>query len=242
MHINPLTCVHCMECIEFCPVNAIHIDIINAYIDQSVCCECGACNRKNVFECPVSSIYQGEITHLKQIAKNFSDPTIYHAKTRVPGRGTEEVKTNDVTGSIKKGEVGIAIEIGRPCLGAKISIIEEFHHALRLLGVHYEINNPLSNLIEKPKGNCENTEFADQQLISAIIQFNIPLHNLGNALKAIISVSETIETVFSMSLITQYEPGQIIPSEIDQALLALNLKYRPNAKVNLGLGKPLYKE
>jgi len=43
-----------------------------------------------------------------------SIPMVTHESTAVHGRGTEEVKTNDVSHRIKKGEVGLVVEFGRP--------------------------------------------------------------------------------------------------------------------------------
>ena len=42
-----------------------------------------------------------------------------HESTGVEGRGTEEVKTNDVSGRVKMGEVGFTIELGRPGVGVR---------------------------------------------------------------------------------------------------------------------------
>ena len=50
----------------------------------------------------------------RSIRAAFSDPTVVHAGTGVGGRGTEEIKTNGVTGRLQEGEVGIVVEIGRP--------------------------------------------------------------------------------------------------------------------------------
>ena len=239
MHINSDKCIGCEICLIYCPVNAIYKDEIDIRINQAICCECGACIRNTRFKCPTNAIYQGELTYSQQIAKNFSDPAICHSNTGIPGRGTEEVKTNDVTGIVKKGEIGISIELGRPCMGAKLGVIEEFYHALSALGVCYEKKNPLYSLINTLSERNNTKDYKNQQLISAIIQVKVPLERLGSVLKMITRIAENIDTVFSLSLITRLDPACCIPSEINQELSALNLKCRPNAKVNIGIGKPL---
>ncbi len=239
MYINRDKCTGCEICLIYCPVNAIYRDEKNIIINQAICCECGACIRNSTFNCPANAICQGELSYSQQIARNFSDPTVCHNNTGVPGRGTEEVKTNDVTGIVRQGEVGISIELGRPCMGAKLGLIEEFYHALNAMGVCYEKNNPLYSLINSLSEKNHNHDYKNQQLISAIIQIKIPLNRLGPVLKMITDMAEDIDTVFSLSLITRLEPGFSIPLEIDQELSALNLMYRPNAKINIGIGKPL---
>ena len=232
-------CIGCQECLDYCPVGAITMVCNKAVIDWSLCCECGACDRENVFKCPTAAIVQDPLKQHQQIAQSFSDPSVYHRKTGVPGRGAEEVKTNDVRGMVKKGEVGIAIEIGRPCLGAKIGIIETFVEAFQRIGVDYEFNNPLYDLlIDASSGIDMKEELRDQHLISAIIQLKVPIGHLGLALKEVLRVSHSLDTVFSLSLITRLDHERI-PENITEELSTFGLTHRPNAKINLGLGRPL---
>ena len=48
--------------------------------------------------------------------------TVYRG---VNGRGTEEMKTNDVTGRFKKGYAGIAVELGRPQVSTSLRDLEK---------------------------------------------------------------------------------------------------------------------
>ena len=84
-------------------------------IDQDACVECYVCLRKEA--CPHGAIVPTELDALRNFAHFLSDPTETKASTGVPGRGTEESKTNDVTGRTKKGQLGIAIDMGRPGVG-----------------------------------------------------------------------------------------------------------------------------
>ena len=46
-----------------------------------------------------------ELSWPRIVRRAFSDPVVPHESTGVHGRGTEEVKTNDVSGRVKVGEV-----------------------------------------------------------------------------------------------------------------------------------------
>ena len=50
----------------------------------------------------------------------FSNPITEHKKTHIVGRGTEEMKTNELTHRFVTGQVGVAIEMGRPGTGARL--------------------------------------------------------------------------------------------------------------------------
>ena len=73
-------------------------------------------------ECPRKAFYEPEEVRQwpRSVRKVFGDPTEKHESTGVRGRGTEEVKTNDVTGRVKRGEVGFALEFGRPSIGCRV--------------------------------------------------------------------------------------------------------------------------
>jgi hypothetical protein len=77
----------------------------------------------------------------------FSDPLVEHTSTGIHGRGTEEVKTNDVTDRVAVGEVGYVIEFGRPGIGVRFSEIEAMTKALARLGVVFEVKNPITHLM-----------------------------------------------------------------------------------------------
>ena len=69
--------------------------------------------------CPEGAIKQVDpIPYPRIIRAIFSDPTIRHESTGVSGRGTEEMKTNDVTNNFVEGKIGFSIELGRPGVGA----------------------------------------------------------------------------------------------------------------------------
>ena len=70
--------------------------------------------------CPTAAFEPDELAWPRVVRRAFSDPRVPHESTGVQGRGTEEVKTNDVSGRVKVGEVGFTIEFGRPGVGAAL--------------------------------------------------------------------------------------------------------------------------
>ena len=70
--------------------------------------------------CPTAAFEPDELAWPRVVRRAFSDPRVPHESTGIEGRGTEEVKTNDVTGRVGLGEVGFTIEFGRPGVGVLV--------------------------------------------------------------------------------------------------------------------------
>ena len=123
-------CIACKRCFPYCPMGKIqtyhrHAEIpgrIYIEIDQDKCTDCGMCIRANI--CPVNALYQEVEDWPREIRGILSNPMIEFKGSQVPGRGTEEMKTNDVKGSYLPGEVGVGVELGRPGLGAYFRDVE----------------------------------------------------------------------------------------------------------------------
>jgi len=119
MIIDPEICIDCENCIPYCPVEAITVSDDHVDIDQDLCVECGVCLRSAV--CPVEAIVEPDLEWPRTLRALFSNPITVFQETGVAGRGTDEVKSNDVTGRYKRGEVGFGIEMGRPGTGSRAS-------------------------------------------------------------------------------------------------------------------------
>ncbi|HHV64969.1 MAG TPA: 4Fe-4S binding protein [Peptococcaceae bacterium] len=239
MLIDKEKCSGCGICVPYCPVGAISLVDGVAVIDQDLCVECGNCVRHRVVRCPKKAIYEPreQIAGTpREIRRFFSDPATTHGVTGVPGRGTEEVKTNDVTGRTCRGEIGIAIEMGRPCLGTTYAEVEKVTMALAKLGIVYEECNPLTHLLEDMSKGTIKEEYKNEKVLSAIVEFGAKIEDTERILTAIKEVAKEIDTVFSLDLICCFEEDGTIP--VLPILQKLGMNPRQNAKVNLGMGRP----
>ncbi len=61
--------------------------------------------------CPTDAIVPEELSWPRVVRRAFSDPQVPHESTGIHGRGTAEVKTNDVTGRVKEGEAGFVSRV-----------------------------------------------------------------------------------------------------------------------------------
>ena len=176
MKINPDKCVACGNCTYVCPMGAIYIDPVDQARDREPDRmrrvlrllqrpEPGASEsddgaddaqglpvdapalRSGAGRLPDGRIRAGELTWPRVVRRAFSDPRVPHESTGVEGRGTEEVKTNDISGRVKVGEVGFTIEFGRPGVGVWFRDIQKMCWALAEAGVSFEKKNPITSLM-----------------------------------------------------------------------------------------------
>ncbi len=208
-----------------------------AFIDLGQCVECYACLRSGI--CPTNAIKVTPLEWPREIRHAFSAVRSLHKSTNVPGRGTEEMKTNDVTGRYKKGYVGISVEMGRPGVGTSFRDVEKVAMAVSKHGVEFEPLNPVTSLMVDRKTGKLNPEILNERSLSAIIEFLIKEDQFPQVITTLKEVSGQIETVFTVGAISKIDEKDRIPLKdlMDQK----GLFYRINGKVNLGLGKPLYK-
>ena len=233
MFIDQEKCLGCTRCFAYCPMRAISLGTNKkATIDLDKCVECNICFRAKV--CPAGALAIKELSWPRQVRTVFSDPLLPHGTTGVPGRGTEEMKTNDVTHRFKPGFVGMAIEMGRPGTGAYFYDIEKVAMAVARHHVKFEPNNPLTSLMADPVTGRMNPEVLQEKVLSGIIEFIVPIQDAKEILLTIKAVAKEISTVFSLDICSPVTPDDKIAYE--DVLREAGFTPRPNGKTNIGLG------
>lgn len=238
MKIDQDLCIGCGQCVPYCPVDAIALEDELANIDLDECAECGDCLR--MAGCPVDAIYQQELAWPRTVRSILSDPLTVAAESGISGRGTEEMKTNEVTGRFKLGTVGIGIEVGRPVTGARFYDVEKIAQAVAKLGVEFERVNPTTSLMSDPSTGKFKDDVLNEKVLSAILEFAIKPEQLSDLFDALGKVSKEIDAVFSLDVATRIAPDGSVPT--DPYIEKSGLWIAPNGKTNVGLGKPRCKE
>jgi ferredoxin len=264
MRINPDKCVACGNCTYVCPMGAIYIDptIKRATIDESECVECYACYNglstenlnpplvrfvRKIFQlgrlrfdpepdiCPTAAFEPNELQWPRIVRRAFSDPRATHESTGVQGRGTEEVKTNDVTERVKQGEVGFTIEFGRPGVGVWLRDIQKMTWALAKAGVSFEKKNPFTLLMTDVESGTIREDVLNEKVMSAIVEIKVSVERTEEIILLVHKVEKEVETVVTLGVGTRCnEEGE----ETIVAPILRRLGYKlERAKTNVGLGR-----
>jgi NAD-dependent dihydropyrimidine dehydrogenase PreA subunit len=245
MRIDPDKCTACARCPDYCPVDCINLLNTVYAIDEEECVECGVCLRDA--GCPTDAIFMPEESNSypRSIRAAFSDPAVQYPEDLFPdlrqgGRGTEEMKTNDVTGNFPRGEFGMTLEFGRPGIGTRLKEVEKVTTLLTSMGVHFEDSNALYFLLEDPEKGTIKRELLEEKLLSIIVEFSISETLLEKMVRELLAVLQNLDTVVSWGLVSRFEEDGSLP--VIERLEGLGLTVRPNAKVNMGMGRPLIQD
>ncbi len=241
MRIDPEKCISCLACVDVCPMNCIVEGNEVVSIDQDECVECSSCLRSGA--CPVDAIYMPEESNKypRSIRAMFSDPRVQYPGLKQGGRGTEEMKTNDVTGRYRRGEYGMALEFGRPGTGTRIAEVEKATKVLCQMNVHIEEANPVYQfLVADTKTGQIKPEVLQEKILSTIVEFKIKEDQLEEVVKTLTPVLEQVDTVVSWGVVTRFAEDGTLP--VRAKLEYLGIPARPNAKINMGLGRPIVEE
>lgn len=264
MRINPDKCVACGNCVYVCPVGAIYVDpaLKRATVDRNECVECYACfyglstehlnpsfvrTVRKLFQlgrvrfdpepdvCPTAAFEPEELVWPRVVRRAFSDPRATHESTGVQGRGTEEVKTNDVTNRVKQGEVGFTIEFGRPGVGVRFRDIQVMTQELARAGVPFEKKNPLTLLMSDVSTGMLREDILDEKVLSAIVEIKVTISRVEEIVRLVHAVEKQIDTVVALGVGTRCgENGE----ENIVAPILERLGYKlERAKTNTGLGR-----
>ena len=264
MKINQDKCIGCGNCTYVCPMGAIYVDPATrrATINDDACVECYACynglsqealppgiarSARRIFSkllmrfepdpdiCPTAAFEPNELEWPRIVRRAFSDPRVPHESTGIVGRGTEEVKTNDVSGRIGIGEVGLTIEFGRPGVGARFYQVQEMSRALAKIGVPFEPKNPVTTLMSNVETGDIREDILNEKVMSIILEIKVPVARTEEIIRAVWAVAETLDTIIVLGVGTRCDEDG---NETVVAPILERLGYHPQrAKTNLGLGR-----
>lgn len=240
MRIDKAKCTECGQCADYCIMSCI-VRKGDAYvIEEDECVDCGACLKSRV--CPQNAIYMPieNYEFPRCVRMQFSDPGVKHPKLQAWGRGIEHDKTNDVLGKFKRGEYCLMLEVGRPLLGVRLKEIEKL--LVQLIGAGFALSkdNPLWLLAENAEEGRLKKEVLNEKILNATIEIKLTDADIENALKTIIPMLNGLDTVVSVGLLTRFDDDGGLP--VLEKLKNMNITVRPNAKINVGLGRPLSRE
>lgn len=238
MVIDREKCIECGQCVPYCPMGCISEGPDGVLVDLDECVECEVCRNAGV--CPSDALQMQALEWPRILRSQFSNPLVAHPDTGVPGRGTEEMKTNDVTGRFKRGRAGVAIELGRPGTGTRLVDVQTIAMAVAPFAKNgFEPHNPVTTLMTDGSGRLRE-DVLNEKTLSAIIEFEVDQADVVAVFDAIKTAQRDISTVFSLDLSCRLEPDESCPAEIIAAKAGYWLS--PNGKTNVGLGKPRAKE
>ena len=233
MIVDKNKCIGCGLCIPYCPAQAIHVEDKLAYIDLDLCFECGNCKHSDV--CKKSALVQQTLMWPRRIRAVFSNVREKSPNTSLPGRGTEEMKTNDITGRFIPGKVGVACEIGRPATGTSMKDVETIARVVTSHGGMLEKLNPTALIFEDTNTGVVKQEFKNERALSVIIEALLDEDKLPELLADLKIAATKIDTVFSLDVISVMD-NDIIPG--DALIQKAGLNRRQNGKTCIGLGRP----
>ena len=267
MKIDTDKCVGCGNCIPFCTMGVIRVENGVGVVNEDECVECNTCYRccepENLKPlmvrtirkllskfrlrhdamhdvCPTGALTPPELEWPRSLRSAFSDPTVTHDSTGVAGRGTEEIKTNDVTGRIGPGEAGVVIDLGRPGTGVYLSDINKMTMALAKLNVNFEKDNPLTAIMSDVSKGILQDEVLQEKVLSAIIELKLKQDEIVPTIQTVEKLASDLDTVISVGVASKCENDGTIPHEVICREAGYLLS--PNGKTNLGLGRPITTE
>jgi len=232
-----------------------------AEIHQDTCVECQACfrgmSRENLpkqptrflrnllaffklrFQpdpdiCPTGAITRDELSWPRTLRRVFSDPLMPHESTGIGGRGTMEVKTNDVTERVKEGDAGFTVEFGRPGIGAYFRDVDKVCRVLAKTSVEFQPENPVTVLMSNTETGELREDVLNEKVLSCILEFKTDIEKMPGILKVIEHEVNQLDTVVSLGIAIRCDSkGQdTVRSKLEE--LGFDAW---RAKINMGLGR-----
>jgi NAD-dependent dihydropyrimidine dehydrogenase PreA subunit len=236
MYIDQGTCKRCADCLPICPVGAFVVRDKRVVIDYDTCVECGVCLRSGI--CPEGAIRQvDEIPYPRIIRAAFSDPMHRHESTEVLGRGTEEMKTNDVKNEFTEDIIGFSVEVGRPGAAARLSELDKVTRKAVSLGGRFAEYNPVLALMADRRSGALKPEVQNERVLSAIAEFTVPREKALDVLRELIAfIDAEVDTVVTVSLISRnIRADHPFLDALRKCGAEAGFEPYPNGKVNIGM-------
>ena len=105
------------------------------------------------------------------------------------------------------------------------------------MDVELETNNAVFALLEEPLTGRVKPEFRNEKVLSAILEFKVREDQLEEVVRRLRPVLAEVDTVVSWGLATRFAEDGTLP--VLTRLEALGVPARPNAKINMGMGRPI---
>jgi len=184
--------------------------------------------------CPTGALEPDELSWPRIVRRAFSDPQVPHESTNIGGRGTAEVKTNDVTNRIGNGEAGFVVELGRPGVGVYFKEVDRVTRTLAENGVAFETENPVTHLMSDRDNGRIREDVFEEKVLSCIIESKIGLDRVPEMLGVIEGLAPTLNTIVSIGVSTRCDENGDDPLK---EILQKRGYDAWRAKINLGMGR-----
>lgn len=262
MHVDKKKCIGCANCVPVCPMGAIYIaDDGLSEINKEACVECDACykgmSKENLPQqptrflrgvlaffklrfqpdpdiCPTGAISLDELVWPRTLRRTFSDPEVPHESTGIGGRGTLEVKTNDISGRIKEGEVGFTVEFGRPGVGVYFRDVDGVCQKIAQMPVEFQKQNPLTALMTDLKSGKLRPDVLQEKVLSCILEFKAKTSDMSAILRLIEVEVRRLDTVVALGMAVRCDSEG--NDRVQHQLQAMGYDAW-RGKINLGLGR-----
>jgi NAD-dependent dihydropyrimidine dehydrogenase PreA subunit len=245
MLVDEAKCIGCGQCVPYCPVQARSFArAANGgrtilVIDRDKCIECGVCLYADI--CPVDAIALEELAWPRSVRGVLSNPLVSFKGTGIPGRGTEEIKTNEITGRVRYGRAGIGIEMGRPGVSTRWSDVEKVTTAVAKLGVEFCEGNPITYFMSDKKAGKMDPDVVNEKSLSAIIEFELAEERLPELFRILREeVDDHVDTVYTFEIAARLYSDNTTP--VTRIIEDAGYKKLNVSKNNIGIGRPLFPE
>ncbi len=234
MLIDEKLCTGCGECLHYCSVGAIIATPSGRIgVAQDECVECGACLRSGA--CVVNALAREQLSWPRVLRARFSDPEVRGDDRGPSGRVSPGMKTDDVTHQMKRDEILVSLDMGRPNLGVRLRSVEKVTRAVAAFRPVFKIGNPVTALMVDVSTGRLRDDVLDEKVLTATIEFTLKPDALGKLADLLRPLSQELDTVFSLGLacLANEDGSSPLPAWAAAAGIGLN----PNGKLNVGLGR-----